>query len=121
MRLLFLLAIPLFANGQVRVAGEMRRVMQEGNLSASINLDTMRYSERLYGLGVAEGLKGEIIILAGKPYITEVDAGTVKTRNTSDIKSAMFVFQSVSAWLSTSVHRPIQDLQTLEGALEEVM
>lgn len=121
MRLLLLLAIPVFAHGQVKVAGEMKKIMQQGNLSASIDLDTLRSSEQLYGLGVAENLKGEIMIVAGQGYVTQVDAGHLKTSSTSGIKSAMFVFQSVTSWVPARVERPVPDLQALEGVLEELM
>ncbi|MBC7921448.1 MAG: hypothetical protein H7Z75_10225 [Ferruginibacter sp.] len=56
----------------VQWAGEMRNVMQKGDLRAYISLDSLADKPHLYALEPVEGLQGEIIILDSKPAISSV-------------------------------------------------
>jgi acetolactate decarboxylase len=116
---ILLLLLPFSTFAQVKVAGEMRKIMQRADLSASISLDTMNRSG-LYGLGVVEGLKGEIIILDGKCYVSSIREDETKTTKTFNIKAAMLVYQNVKAWSTTKIDRPVQTLADLERYLEDV-
>jgi acetolactate decarboxylase len=73
-----LLNIPKFTiaqnhNNNVWISGAMRNVMQKGDLSNTIYLDTISNKQHLYGLGPLEGLKGELLIIDGKSYISSVN------------------------------------------------
>ena len=114
-----MLILSFSAFGQVKVAGEMRSIMQRADFSASIKLDTLTQSG-LFGLGVVEGLKGEIIILDGKSYVTSIANSNFSTTNKLDTKAAMFVYQNVGSWSKTTGTRAIQNLADLEKYLEEV-
>jgi acetolactate decarboxylase len=80
-----------FSQSPVVVYGELRAIMQRGDLSAKVSLDTMNFTPSTIGLGVASGLKGEIIIVEGKPYISYLKNGKVVTEQSNDIKAAMLV------------------------------
>lgn len=116
---ILLLLLPFSTFAQVKVAGEMRKVMQRADLSPSIALDTVSRSG-VYGLGVVEGLKGEIIVLDGKCYISWIQEDETKTETTCDIKAAMLVYQNVKAWSTTKSDRPIQSVSDLEKYLDDM-
>ncbi|HRI80769.1 MAG TPA: hypothetical protein PLR06_14660 [Cyclobacteriaceae bacterium] len=53
------------ATGTLRVVGKMRKVMQVGDLSVAVNLDTISNKSHLYGVGPLDSLRGEIMLLDG--------------------------------------------------------
>ena len=57
---------------QVKIVGQMKDVMKKGKLFGNINLDTIENKEHLYGLGPIEYLTGEILIIDGKSYQSNV-------------------------------------------------
>src|SRR5690349_7971272 len=59
----------------VSIAGEMRDVMQRGDLATSIDLDTIQNKEHLYGVGPLDSLQGEITILDGKSHYSTLVNG----------------------------------------------
>lgn len=114
-----LLLLPLSLYGQVKVAGEMRKIMQQADLSASIMLDTLN-SDHLYGLGVAEGLKGEIIVLDGQSFVTTSGTDDLQTGTGTSVKAAMFVYETIDSWRLAD-QKPVQSLQDLERHLESLI
>lgn len=120
MKLILLLLVPLPLFCQVQVAGEMRKIMQEGNLTGTINLDTLQ-KEHVYGLGVASGLKGEILILDGKTLITSIDNSNLKTENPSGLLAAMLVYQKIEHWSSRKSNEKIENLKQLEAFIEKLV
>jgi len=82
----------------VMIAGEMRRVMQMGDLSASIDLDSIQNKDYLYGIGPMDSLKGEITVLDGKAYSSSLTDGEVTVREGFQIKAPFFVYANVSSW-----------------------
>jgi len=85
-------------NGNVIVAGEMRRVMQMGDLSASISLDTIQSKEHLYGIGPLDSLKGEITVLDGKAYYSTLLDGKMLVTESYGVKAPFFVYSNVTSW-----------------------
>ncbi len=93
----------------VTVYGELRAIMQQGDLSAKVLLDTMKLAGPTIGLGVAARLKGEIIIVNGVSYISYVENGKVVSKQDNSIGAAMLV---------TSTTKTEQDL--LIGGYESI-
>ncbi len=50
----------------------MRNVMLKGELAGKIQLDTISNQTGLYGIGPMEFLRGEILLLNGKSYVSKV-------------------------------------------------
>ncbi|HWR32695.1 MAG TPA: heavy metal-binding domain-containing protein, partial [Chitinophagaceae bacterium] len=59
---------------KVKIAGAMMKVMRQGELYGTIDLDTISNKEHLYGVGPVEYLKGELMIIDGKSYKSTVGA-----------------------------------------------
>lgn len=99
----------------VIVAGEMRRVMQTGDLSASINLDSIQNKDHLFGVGPLDSLKGEITILDGKAYSSSLTDGEVTVREGFQIRAPFFVYTNVNSWEEL----PLPDSVTNEVQLDD--
>ena len=54
----------------VHVSGAIHTMMMEGDISATMALDSLALKPHLYALGAVEKLKGEIQILNGRPYVS---------------------------------------------------
>src|SRR5690554_7935658 len=73
----FALILNLHTNAQtkidsVKVSGAMSNVMKKGQLQGTILLDTIQNKKNLYGLGPKEYLKGELLVIDGKSYVSSV-------------------------------------------------
>jgi acetolactate decarboxylase len=103
---------------EVKVAGEMKNIMHKGDLSAHISLDTLLYHPNMYGLGPAEGIKGELMIIDSKAYWYKVENGKASTSVNNNAKAAMLVYAQVSSWKSITVTDGIKDYAALEKMVE---
>jgi acetolactate decarboxylase len=106
------------AQSEIIVSGALKDIMQGGDLSARISLDTVRFSNATYGLGVAESLEGEIIIIAGKCFRSNVEGEKVLTRQESDTKAAMLVRTEVKDFIHYKEMPAITSIQDLEESLK---
>ncbi len=95
---------------QVRVYGELRAIMQRGDLSPKVLLDTLNLKETTIGLGVASDLEGEIIIVNGKVYVSHVEDGKIESEQTSKLTAAMLVMYEVGI----SDHLVSVDIDSIE-------
>lgn len=115
-----LLTSPAFAQEDVRVTGKIADVMK-GQLHARIRLDTILPRLHLYGLGPAENLTGEIVILDGHPYYGTVKApGEMRVTETYNEKAAFFVYTHVADWIEYSLPDSVQDIKQLEDYLKTI-
>lgn len=104
---------------EVKVAGEMKKIMQQADLSAHISLDTLVNKPHVYGLGPAESIKGEILIIDSKPYWCKVNTEQPITVITQKVKAAMLVYAQVPKWKTIQVTDEIKDYTSLEKAVEK--
>lgn len=105
----------------VTLIGEMRNVMWKGQLSGSINLDTIADKSNLYGLGPLEYLSGEIVIIDGKSYQSTVSSdSTMIVEETFDIKAPFFGYANIKEWSEESLPDSIQTIQQLESYLNQI-
>ena len=83
----------------VRYAGTMQEVVEAGDTSAHIYLDTINPHRRLYGLGVLKGNSGEILIIDGRPYASKLNAaGLNRIRMTYKLHASHLVYTHVRDW-----------------------
>lgn len=105
---------------QVKIVGEIKNVMRNGQLQASIDLDTIADKTHLYGLGPVEYLKGEIMVYEGKSYkSTVVSDSTMLVEETFAIKAPFFGYANVPEWVEYSLPEHVQTLKQLELYLDE--
>jgi acetolactate decarboxylase len=101
---------------KIHVAGAMRNIMQKGNLSAHADLDTMQ-KKRLYALGPVENLKGEIMVLGGRVYVTSKSGDSLVNRDRSP-KAAMLVYSYISDWQKLEKKILVSGLAELQKFIE---
>lgn len=106
------------AQPPVGVYGAMRNIMQDGNLSAAVSLDTLDRSH-LYALGPVAGLQGEIAVLDGRVYTAQKEGAGVDTSSISPA-AAMLVYSRVKRWVEVLLSNSAADLAAVQSAIEAV-
>lgn len=110
-----------FAQHQVHIIGQMKDVMWKGKLSGNLDLKSLSEIPNLYGLGPVEYLRGEILILNSKPYISTVHTDTSMILEESmGVKAPFFGYASVPEWYEVPLPESIQSLQELEAYLDQI-
>lgn len=104
---------------KVKVVGAMSNVMRKGQLYGTIHLDSLTNKKNLYGLGPKEFLKGEILIVDGKSYVSSIsENGEIKVEQTYDVKAPFFVYTRVKDWKAYKLPRRIKTLKQLEEFID---
>jgi acetolactate decarboxylase len=98
---------------RVKSGGEMRNVMQKGNLDAHVDCGTLRGLRGLYALGPVEGLKGEITVLDGKPSVSTVRDGKPAVSDEWP-KACFLVYVQVEGWQTTALPKDVVTLAHLQ-------
>ena len=73
-------------------------MIQKGDLSSRINLDTLSEISNLYAIGPIEGLKGEITIYNGKPSIATIEREQPKIYSSLNYNAVFLVYASAFQW-----------------------
>jgi alpha-acetolactate decarboxylase len=105
-----------FSQSHVVVYGELRAIMQRGDLSAKVLLDTLTIKEHTIGLGVAAHLKGEIVVINGKIFISSIQNGSIVSKEKDGLAAAMLV----TANAEVSRDRLIGDVESI-ARLEQTL
>jgi len=106
-------------NNPVKIVGQMKDVMWQGQLYGNIDLDTITDKTNLYGLGPVEYLSGEILILNGKSYKSTVASdATMLVEETYQIKAPFFGYANISKWTERLLPDSIQTIHQLEIYLD---
>lgn len=100
---------------EVVAVGEMRTVMQKGDLSAAIDLRKLSKAKHLYALGPVEGLRGEITIWDSKPSIARVEDGKIAISDSFDVKACFLVYAEVGSWHELAIPDDVRDAEQLEA------
>lgn len=104
---------------QVNIVGAMRNVMWKGQLSGTIQLDTISVRQHLYGMGPVEYLTGEILILDGKCYRSSViSKDAMQVEETFAIKAPFFGYAHIAEWTEQPLPDSIQTIPQLEQYLD---
>lgn len=102
----------------VTVIGEMKNVMWKGQLHATIDLDTIRNKTHLYGFGPKEFLSGEILVLDGKSFESNVvNDSVIKVTETYNLKAPFFAYANIDQWEEFYLPDSVSDLRSLENHL----
>lgn len=114
-------SVNAMAQTNVKVAGAMRNVMRKGEIFGIINLDTIRNKTGLYGLGPVEYLSGELLIIDGKSYRSQVrNASSMVVEETYRTKAPFFVYANAVAWDERTLPTEIKTIQQLERYIDSL-
>jgi acetolactate decarboxylase len=104
----------------VRVVGAMMNVMHKGELFGTMDIDTIKNKNHLYGLGPVEYLKGELMIIDGKSYKSTVAADdSIAMEETFKAKAPFFVYANVDKWKEIFLPDSVQSIPQLESFLDQ--
>ena len=104
----------------VKIVGAMKNVMWKGELAAVIHLDTIKNKIGLYGLGPIDYLRGELMIVDGKSYVSRVlSDSTMKLEETFDVQAPFFVYANNSNWTEEILGDDINGIKDLENYISE--
>lgn len=97
------------SNFWVRHAGNRNNIIQNGDLSARINLDTLSEISNLYAIGPIEGLKGEITVYSGKSSIATIEREQPKIYSSLNYNAIFLVYASASQWKKLQLRNQLVD------------
>jgi acetolactate decarboxylase len=94
--------------------------MGKNQFYPTILLDTLR-KKNLYGIGPYGKMQGEITVLDGKPYLSQVDEqGNGAVTQHWNAEAPFFVYAHVERWTSYPLKRSIKSVNDLQQAIEEL-
>ena len=105
---------------KVEYKGALKEIMFEGNISARIDLAILKQKPHLFALGSVENLKGEIMILDGKSYVSSITGGKVATDTSFSQKASLLVYVQVKEWVAIPVPDHIRSYEALETYLPQI-
>ena len=108
------------SNFWVRHAGNRNTMIQNGDLSAQINLDTLSDISHLYAIGPIEGLKGEITIYNGESSIATFEREQPKIYSSLHYNAIFLVYASASQWKQITIKKSINGLNNVEAFVQNM-
>jgi alpha-acetolactate decarboxylase len=104
----------------VQVVGAMKNVMWKGELAGTINLDTIKDKNGLYGIGPVEYLTGELLIIDGKSYVSTVTTDTtMDVKETYQVKAPFLVYANLVDWNIEDLPSNIKTIKELEEFIDK--
>lgn len=101
-------------DGSLNVVGSMRDVRYDGKTKGQIQLDTINKREGLYGLGPAAFLQGELLIINGQGFRSQVsNSKEMQVEETFDAKAPYFVYTYQQDWQEFTLPPSVRTLQQL--------
>ena len=105
-------------NFKVEYNGALKNIMRKGDISAQVDLTDFLEFENFYALGAVENLKGEILILDSKPFVSSVLDGSLVINNSFRYKATLLVYASVDNWTSSAIPDRIITYEDLQKYIE---
>lgn len=103
----------------IKTLGAMKNVMWNGELGSSIDLDTISDKNGLYALGPLSYLKGELLIINGKSYVSKVTSdSTMSVEKRFDVSAPFLVYTNVTEWTKTPLPSQVKTIQNLERFID---
>lgn len=101
----------------VEYAGALKNIMRKGDLSANIDLATLRDKPGLFALGALTDLKGEVLVLGSEPYMASVRQDSLRIDQTFDRSATLLVYSMVEKWEQQAVPIQVRTKADLEAYL----
>lgn len=119
MCLAFLSCDNTIPNEAVKTVSAMRTVMHSGDLTGKIRFDTMDLTHT-YGIGPVEDMRGEILLLDGAVFVSEVvDESSMTVKENRGTAAPFFVYSRVEAWEPKDLPEAVKSIDQLEKYLDQ--
>lgn len=97
----------------MRWAGALRVVLA-GDLGSHVSLERLAGLPHLYAVGPAAGLRGEITVVDGRPYVSRVEDGRVVVERSFRHEAAFLVWAQIARWHDLDIPETVVDGRALE-------
>ena len=104
---------------KVQYKGALKNIMHKGDISAQADLTDFQDTKHFYALGAVENLKGEILILNSKPFISSLQEQELKISNSFNHNATLLVYTSVDKWASFDIPDNVFTYEELEKYIEQ--
>ena len=95
------------------------RLHHTGDARPRVSLNEIPRTDRTFAIGPLAGLRGEITVIDGEPYIARIDEnGEQRVGHGFDPRAPFLVYGNVREWRGVSVPADVKTVQDLEGWLE---
>lgn len=112
---------PIFGFGQqVKMTGAMHRVMAQGDLSATVQLDSLLAQPHLFALGPLAGLRGEIMAYEGRVYVSQVEGADMRLSLDPTARAPFLVYSHVPTWEAHQLAGGVSSLADLQAKVAEM-
>lgn len=104
-------------NPVVYVHGALKNMMMHADISPQVDLSEYSGSAGWWGLGAIAGLKGEVLIWDGEPWVSSADAGQITLRSSPEAEATLLVASQVEEWQVISVPEGVTSQEEFEAFL----
>ncbi|NNC95416.1 MAG: decarboxylase [Chitinophagales bacterium] len=94
--------------------GALKNIMHKGDLTAKVNLLEFENRNNFYALGAVEDLKGEILILDGEAFISQVKEDRLTVTKSFDLNATLLVYTTIESWSKSEIPGEIFSYSELE-------
>jgi len=95
-------------NYWVKNSGSRLKIIQEGDFSATISLDSLIDKPNLFAIGPLEGLKGELTVYNGEVSIATLENNEPKfTSKVSETNTIFMVYGSSTKWKKITIEKAL--------------
>lgn len=115
-----LLASPTLPAQEVHMSGAMHRVMAQGDLSATVQLDSLLDEPHLFALGPVAGLQGEIMAFDGRVYVSRMQGEALQLGLKPQVQAPFLVYSHVAAWQAHRLEGGLRSLADLQAQVAEL-
>jgi len=102
----------------VQWVGAQRAVLA-GDLGSHISLERLAGLAHLYAVGPVAGLRGEITVVDGRPYVSRVEDGRIVVDRSFRHEAAFLVWAQVARWHDLAIPDTVADGRDLEDFVLE--
>jgi acetolactate decarboxylase len=106
------------AGAGVHWAGAQRAVLA-GDLGSHVSLERLAGLAHLYAVGPVAGLRGEITVVDGRPYVSRVEGGRIVVDRSFRHEAAFLVWAEVARWHDVDIPDTVLDGRDLEDFVVE--
>lgn len=98
---------------EYQVHGKLMEIMQQNQLEARVTVDENQLNGTTYGLGAIEGLKGEILISAGKIFTSVATPDSILIDEPGQVAAALLVTAEVNTWQKVEAEEAVPNMDAL--------
>jgi len=118
--LIYLFTLSSLSSQSVEIHGAIKNMMH-GDLHATYDMQNLEKEKHTYGIGALENLKGEILLLDGKPFISRVNGENTAIDTSFNNKAAFLAFAQIDQWRAEGTLQEGLGFSDLDSILSKKM